>query len=87
MEQIGTAARLDGLVQWGIVTSLISPFDSIYRKMVEIIYSDSNVPLFMSSPLFLSNTTPSNWMMLYACIFLIGLLFLAVRKFNTKDIS
>jgi ABC-type transport system involved in multi-copper enzyme maturation permease subunit len=87
MEQIGTATKMDGLAQWGIAISLISPFDSIYRKMVEVIYSTSNVPLFMSSPLFLSNTTPSNWMMLYACVFLAGLLFLAVHKFNTKDIS
>lgn len=86
MEQIGTVTRLDGMVQWGIVISFVSPFDSIYRKMIQVVYSASNVPLLFSSPLFLSNTYPSGWMMLYVLVFLVGLLVLAIRKFNRKDI-
>ena len=77
---------MDGLMQWGIVISLISPFDVIYRKMIEVVYSSTNISLMFSSPLFLSNKTPSTWMMLYVCVFLATMLILAVRKFDRKDI-
>jgi ABC-type transport system involved in multi-copper enzyme maturation permease subunit len=87
MEQVGSAIKIDGMIQWGIVISLVSPFDVVYRKMIEVIYSGSNVSLLFSSPLFLSNVIPSNWMILYVCVFLAVMLMLSVRKFNKKDIS
>lgn len=87
MEQIGSALKMDGLVQWGILISLVSPFDTVYKKMIDVIYSGSNMTINLSSPLFLSGTVPSNWMMLYVIVFLTVMLMFAVRKFNRKDIS
>jgi len=87
MEQIGALLKADGLVQWGIVISLVSPFDTVYRKMVDTIYSNTDISLLFSSPLFISSNTPSKWMILYVCIFLVSMLALSVRKFNKKDIS
>lgn len=85
MEQIGSITGLEGLEQSGVIISLISPFDTIYRKMTDIIYSSSNMQLTFSSPLFLSGKAPSDWMILYVCLFAVLMLSLAVRKFNRKD--
>lgn len=87
MEQLGAPLQADGLVQWGIAISLVSPFDVVYRKMIDTIYSGSDISILFSSPLFISSTTPSKWMILYVCIFLASMLALSVRKFNKKDIS
>jgi ABC-2 type transport system permease protein len=86
MEQIGSVASINSLEKWGIIMSLISPFDVIYRKMTAVIYSSSTLTLSLSNPLFLSNKMPSNWMMVYVCLFLAVMLFMAVRIFNRKDI-
>lgn len=88
MEQIGTMIQLNGLVQWGIVISLISPFDSIYRKMMSVVYSSINlIGTSFAGPFFISQKVPSIWMMLYSLVFCLGFILLAVRKFNSKDIS
>ncbi|NLO40308.1 MAG: ABC transporter permease subunit [Ruminiclostridium sp.] len=88
MEQIGTMIELNGLVQWGIVISLISPFDSIYRKMMSVVYSSMNlIGTSFAGPFFISQKVPSIWMMLYSLVFCLGFILLAIRKFNTKDIS
>lgn len=88
MEQIGTMIQLNGLVKWGIVISLISPFDSIYRKMMSVVYSSINlIGTSFAGPFFISQKVPSIWMMLYSLVFCLGFILLAVRKFNSKDIS
>jgi ABC-type transport system involved in multi-copper enzyme maturation permease subunit len=87
MEQLGSPLEVHGLVQWGIAISLASPFDVVYRKMIETIYSGTDISILFSSPLFISNITPSKWMILYVCIYLASMLALSVWKFNKKDIS
>lgn len=87
MEQIGALVASEGLLKWGILSSLISPFDVIYRQMTSAVFSDVGLsnPLFGSS--FIANTVPSNWMNLYILIYLCSLIIFAVMKFNRKDIS
>lgn len=88
MEQIGSAVKLAGLVKWGIVISFFSPFESIYRKMISVIYSSVNIiGSTIAGPFFMSRTVPSTWMMVYALAFWVAFVLLAVRKFNRKDIS
>jgi hypothetical protein len=88
MEQIGSVVKLDGLVKWGIVISFFSPFESIYRKMISVIYSSVNIiGSSIAGPFFMSRNTPSIWMMVYALAFWVAFVLLAVRKFNSKDIS
>lgn len=87
MEQIGTAIELNGLTKWGIVLSLISPFDSIYRKMISVVYSSMDlIGTYFAGPFFISSRVPSIWMMLYTAVFCLGFILLAIRKFNTRDI-
>jgi ABC-type transport system involved in multi-copper enzyme maturation permease subunit len=88
MEQIGAAVKLDGLAKWGIVISFISPFDSIYRKMMSALYSSFNfIGTSFAGPFFISRNVPSVWMMVYTLVFWLGFVALAVKKFNRKDIS
>lgn len=88
MEQIGTFIELNGLVQGGIFISLVSPFDSIYRKMMSILFSSMNlIGTTFAGPFFISERVPSIWMMVYTLVFCLGFILLAIRRFNSKDIG
>lgn len=87
VEQIGAALKMDNLYQIGIIASLISPFDIIYRQMVGAIFSSLGVV----NPLFglrsIASTAPSKWMIVYIFIYIIGFLLLAIKDFNKRDIA
>lgn len=87
MEQIGSMIQNGGLYKFGILSSLISPFDLIYRKMISVIFSDSVISNPMTGGLGSSATSPSIWMIVYIGIYLVGLLVFAVVRFNKRDIS
>ena len=88
MEQIGFAVKLEGLEKWGIAISFLSPFESIYRKMISVIYSSANfIGSTFAGPFFISRSVPSIWMTVYTIAFCTAFVMLAVRKFNRKDIS
>lgn len=86
VEQIGTVLNSRSLVNCGIVSSLFSPFDVIYRKMIAEVFSSFGVSKQLLGPMFMANSVPSIWMMLYAIIFAAGLVFIAIKKFAKKDI-
>ncbi|MCX7923496.1 MAG: ABC transporter permease subunit [Clostridia bacterium] len=87
MEQIGSVLNNQSLVSWGIISSLISPFDIIYRQMLSSILSNIGVtnPFMVASEM--TNTAPSTWMLIYTFAYIPGLVILAIRKFRLKDIS
>ncbi len=87
MEQIGSLISNDNLYKFGIFSSLISPFDLIYRKMISLVFSGAVIANPMSGGLNSGATSPSIWMMVYIGIYLVGLLVWAVAKFNKRDIS
>jgi len=70
----------------GILISLISPFDTIYRKTVAVIFSSQNLVGSFTGPIFVSGAEPSAWMMLYAALYAVLFIYLAIRKFNHRDI-
>lgn len=88
MEQLGVVLKSTKLVNIGIVASLISPFDSIYRKMTASIFGSIDVKNIFLGPSFLSGSmsTPSNWMIVYTLFYAAALIFLAITKFNKKDL-
>lgn len=87
MEQIGSLMKNGNLINWGIFSSLISPFDVIYRQMLTSIYSTVGITNPLFGPNTLTNTTPSKWMMIYIFVYIVGLALLAVKKFQRKDIG
>jgi ABC-2 type transport system permease protein len=88
MEQIGLLLKNSTLTNIGIFSSLVSPFDVIYRKMISTIFSSFGINNLLLGPSFLSGSAsaPSFWMMIYVCIYLLFFIYAAVRKFERKDI-
>lgn len=86
MEQVGALLKNDTLYKLGIFSSLLSPFDVIYRQMLSVIFTTVGItnPLFGAN--FLSGTVPSQWVTLHVLLYTAGLIVLAARSFEKKDI-
>lgn len=87
MEQVGAFLKSDSLYRWGIISSLISPFDVIYRQMMATLYNDIGLTNPLMPTGFLPTTLPSRWMMVYIVLYALMFIYLAVKKFNRKDIG
>jgi ABC-type transport system involved in multi-copper enzyme maturation permease subunit len=87
MEQAGILLNNNILYQWGIATSLLSPFDAIYRKIVWVLYGGVGLtnPI-MPGAVLTPGTLPSNWMLVYIAVYSFAFLYLAVRKFGKKNL-
>jgi ABC-type transport system involved in multi-copper enzyme maturation permease subunit len=87
MEQIGSMLENVTLVNLGIISSLISPFDTIYRQMLSSLFINLGItsPFMITSGM--TSTAPSIWMLAYIFVYILGLVILAIRKFRFKDIS
>lgn len=88
VEQIGWLISNAGLQQAGIVTSLVMPVDSLYRKIVHLLLSPADNPLNALQQMgpFGSMAEPSLWMVVYALLYVVFFAGLAVYSFNRKDI-
>ena len=87
VEQIGVWVKSSSMVTIGIITSLVIPADSIYRKVSSTLFTgaDDLLPASQLGP-FSSASAPSVWMVVYAGVYLIAALSLAVRTFARRDI-
>ncbi|MFA7466935.1 MAG: ABC transporter permease subunit [Desulfotomaculaceae bacterium] len=88
VEQIGWLIGNTGLQQAGIVTSLVMPVDSLYRKIVHLLMNPTNNPLGALQQMgpFGSMAEPSVWMVLYALSYVMFFTGLAAYAFGRKDI-
>jgi ABC-type transport system involved in multi-copper enzyme maturation permease subunit len=86
MEQIG-AMTGHSIYLWGIFSSLIAPFDVIYRLMIAQVFSDLGIANPFMIGLHSGNTAPSIWMVVYILFYIAGLLFLACNRFARRDIA
>ena len=86
LEQIGYLAKSQVLVNIGIVSSLVMPADSVYRKIVYTLLSAPGVSFssYMMGP-FGSVSEPSAWMMLYTGFYILVFLAMALRIFARRD--
>lgn len=90
MEQAGAYIKNDSLSTIGIISSLISPFEVIYRKMISTIFTSLGTFNLMSGFGFGipgKSTTPSIWMMVYVCVYLVFFIFMSIKGFAKKDIG
>ena len=88
LEQIGTMlpepAAGQTLVYIGIITSLIMPSESLWRRAAFEVQSPLVAALGFSP--FTSSSVPSPLMVFYAVAYLALALFLAVRRFQQRDL-
>lgn len=98
IEQIGGFLQMTGasaaahaasvMINIGIVSSLVLPVDALYRRAVFVLLSHTGNLLSSLQSLgpFGSVSVPSQAMVVYAWIYLVVCLLLAVRSFKRRDI-
>lgn len=87
VEQFGALFENSSLITVGIVTSLIFPIDSLFRKMTLCLFDAADDPItFATQGIFASASTPSNAMIVYAIIYGIVALMTAIRIFSKRDV-
>jgi ABC-type transport system involved in multi-copper enzyme maturation permease subunit len=98
IEQIGGFLQMTGasaaahaasvMINIGIVSSLVLPVDALYRRAVFVLLSHTGNLLSSLQSLgpFGSVSVPSQAMVVYAWIYLVACLLLAVRSFKRRDI-
>ena len=84
IEQIGSLLQNDTAINVGILTSLIIPSESLWRRATFEMQSPLTSSFF-GSP-FVSTSVPSPLMVAYAFLYLGLTLFLAVRIFQKRDL-
>lgn len=84
IEQIGSLARNPAAVQIGIVTSLVVPTEALWRRAAYEMQTPLAGALGMSP--FGAFSVPSLLMVLYAIVYLVIVLAIAVSTFNRRDI-
>jgi ABC-type transport system involved in multi-copper enzyme maturation permease subunit len=84
IEEIGSMLQSDTAIKVGILTSLINPSESLWKRAVFEMQSPI-MNLFWGSP-FASASVPSLLMIGYAFLYLFFTLFLAVRIFQSRDL-
>ncbi|KJS68826.1 MAG: hypothetical protein JL50_04015 [Peptococcaceae bacterium BICA1-7] len=87
VEQIGYLINNLYLKNGGIVSSLIMPVDSLYRKIVHIMMPANN-PLSAIQQMgpFGASAEPSIWMVAYTLLYVLAFYLLSVYYFSRKDI-
>ncbi len=84
VEQIGTAIQNPTVVQVGIITSLLVPSESLWRRASFEMQSPIASALGISP--FGSGTVPSPLMVAYAALYLLFFLWAAVSTFDQRDL-
>lgn len=88
LEQIAGFTRSAALSTIGIITSLVIPADSLYRKAVSLALSARDNPLsglVMIGP-FGAQSPPSVWMLVYVGLYLTACIALTVLVFRRRDL-
>jgi len=84
IEEFGAILQIETAVKVGIITSLINPSESLWKRAVFEMQSPI-MNIFWGSP-FASHSVPSPLMMVYTGIYLTITLVLAIRIFQKRDL-
>ncbi len=83
IEQIGAIFRNQTAVQVGILSSLIIPTEALWRRAIYMMQSPLSSALGMTP--FSTLSVPSTLMVVYAFIYLLAMLWLAISTFQRRD--
>lgn len=88
IEQIGGIINNLSLKNAGILSSLIMPVDSLYRKIVYVLIPPASNPISAVQQMgpFGSSAEPSVWMITYSILYVLAFLCLSLHYFARKDI-
>lgn len=87
VEQLGVLMEKTAMVNIGIISSLVFPLDSLFRKMTIYLFDTTEDPLsFATQGLFGSMSSPSNFMIVYALLYGAIALWFSIRHFSARDV-
>ena len=86
VEQIGTFLQNDTARQIGIVSSLIIPTESLWKRACFEMTSPLIRSLGINAGPFAAGYVPSAAMLVYAALYLAAMLFIAIRIFSRRDL-
>ncbi|MDF2682731.1 MAG: transporter permease [Brevibacillus sp.] len=87
IEQLGTIINQSSLINIGIISSLLFPTDSLFRKTTIALFDTADDPIsFASQGFFGSTSAPSDAMLIYTFFYGAAALWLAVRMFRKRDV-
>ncbi|MBB6218357.1 ABC-type transport system involved in multi-copper enzyme maturation permease subunit [Anaerosolibacter carboniphilus] len=89
LEQIGhfiTGSAKEVLTSIGIITSLVIPSDIIYRKTASLLFTTGSGMNISLQDMLGASVQPSGIMMAYIGVYIIGMVVLALRKFQGRDL-
>jgi Cu-processing system permease protein len=84
LEQIGTVTQSDRLVTLGIVSSVIMPSEAVWRRASYAM--QSSLARTMDFSPFGTRSVPSNVMLMYAIVYWVVALLMAVQRFHKRDL-
>lgn len=84
IEQFGTLLHNQTAINIGVISSLILPSEAIWKRAAYEMQSPMVAALGFSP--FVSNVVPSLLMMVYAVLFTLAALYLAIRLFSRRDL-
>jgi ABC-type transport system involved in multi-copper enzyme maturation permease subunit len=86
IEQIGAVMGNHAMVNIGVISSLLIPCDAVYRMAVAQTGGMSGNSLIADIGPFGAASTPSIWMLVYALIYIMVMLILAIYFFEKRDL-
>lgn len=87
IEQLGAMFNNVSLTNLGIVSSLIFPIDSLFRRMIIFLLDTVDNPIsFAAQGMFGSMSAPNNLMLGYTILYMAVALILTARNFVRRDI-
>lgn len=84
IEQFGAVAQSKAAMNLGVITSIIMPSDALWRRAAFEMQSPLVSALGLSP--FSGLSLPSSAMVIYAIVYLVVVLSLAVRRFHRRDL-
>ncbi len=86
VEMFGSFLQNETAINIGIVASLVMPIEALWRKAVVLFQPRSlDINNGFAGPFAVGNE-PSDAMIIYAIIYVVGLLLVAMRLFGTRDL-
>lgn len=85
IEQMGALINNAGMVNIGVTSSLLMPTDAIYRMSIYYTGGMLGGGAIAEIGPFGASSVPSSWMLIYAIIYIVVILSLAVFAFGRRD--
>lgn len=86
IEAVGSVLGSSAMGNIGIVSSLLMPLDALHRLSLSLLVPQGLLFQTGGAPGIGGGTVPSVWMVVYAALYIVALVAIAVRVFGRRDL-